>query len=68
MAAETGVRVRIGREVKEQAEAVLAEIGLSIPGEVANAETIAAMKELESGNLKSYATVRELMDDLKADD
>ena len=87
MAAETVVRVRIDREVKEQAAAVLAEIGLSIPdlirtllrrvaaegtvpfeGEVPNAETIAAMKELESGNLKSYATVRELMDALKADD
>jgi hypothetical protein len=31
-------------------------------------ETIAAMKELESGILKSYATVRELMAALKADD
>ena len=87
MAAETIVRVRIDRDVKEQAAAVLAEMGLSIPdlirtllqrvaaectlpfeAEVPNAETIAAMKELESGNLKSYATVRELMDDLKADD
>ena len=76
-----------GREVKEQAEAVLAEIGLPIPGLIRtllrpvaaegtvlfepkcpNAETIATMKDLESGNLKSYATVRELMDVLKADD
>ena len=32
MAAETVVRVRIDREVKEQAAAVLAEIGLPIPG------------------------------------
>ena len=87
MAAETIVRVRIDRDVKEQAAAVLAEMGLSIPdlirtllrpvaaegtvpfeAEVPNAVTIAAMKELASGNLRSYAIVRELMDDLKVDD
>jgi DNA-damage-inducible protein J len=87
MAAEAVVRVRIDSEVKEQAAAVLAEMGLSIPdlirtllrrvaaegtvpfeGEVPNAETIAAIKELESGYPNSYATVRELMDALKAGD
>jgi len=32
-----------------------------------NAATIAALEEARSGNLRSFATVQELMDDLNAD-
>ena len=35
---------------------------------VPNAETIAAMAELESGKGKSFATIEALMADLNADD
>jgi antitoxin component of RelBE/YafQ-DinJ toxin-antitoxin module len=47
---------------------VAAEGTVPFEGEVPNAETIAAIKELESGYPNSYATVRELMDALRADD
>jgi DNA-damage-inducible protein J len=87
MSANTVVRARIDGQIKEEATAVLAAMGLTVsdafrimltriahekalPFEplVPNAVTIAAMKEARRGRLKSFATVKDLMTDLNADD
>jgi DNA-damage-inducible protein J len=47
---------------------VAAEKALPFAVKVPNAETIAAMQELERGGGKSFATVADLMADLNADD
>jgi DNA-damage-inducible protein J len=47
---------------------VAAEKALPFEARVPNAETIAAMEELERGEGKSFATVADLMADLDADD
>ncbi len=87
MSANTVVRARIDGQIKEEATAVLAAMGLTVsdafrimltrvarekalPFEplVPNAVTIDAMKEARRGRLKSFATVKDLMADLNADD
>ena len=87
MPANTVVRARIDGQIKEEATAVLAAMGLTVsdafrimltrvarekalPFEplVPNAVTIEAMKEARRGRLKSFATVKDLMTDLNADD
>ena len=87
MSANTVVRARIDGQIKEEATAVLAAMGLTVsdafrimltriahekalPFEplVPNAITIEAMKEARRGRLKSFATVKDLMTDLNADD
>jgi DNA-damage-inducible protein J len=87
MSANTVVRARIDGQIKEEATAVLAAMGLTVsdafrimltrvarekalPFEplVPNAVTIEAMKEARRGRLKSFATVKDLMADLNADD
>lgn len=47
---------------------VAAEKALPFEARVPNAETVAAMQELERGGGKSFATVEALMADLNADD
>ena len=47
---------------------VAAEKALPFEARVPNAETVAAMQELERGGGRSFATVEELMADLNADD
>lgn len=87
MAANALVQARIDGEVKEEAAAVLATMGLTISDAVRllltrvarehalpfdplipNAETIEAMKEARRGQLRSFATVDDLMADLDAED
>ncbi len=87
MPANTVVRARIDGQIKEEATAVLAAMGLTVsdafrimltrvarekalPFEplAPNAVTIEAMKEARRGRLKSFATVKDLMTDLNADD
>ena len=87
MAATATVRVQIDEQLKDEATAIYAEIGLTlseafrlllvrtvtdrkIPFEpfIPNAETIAAMKEAEHGELKRFASIEELMADLNAPD
>ena len=81
------VQARVDREVKEEAAAVLAAMGLSVSDAVRllltrvarekalpfaplvpNAETVAAMREARAGNLPRFEGVRDLLDDLHADD
>jgi DNA-damage-inducible protein J len=47
---------------------VAAEKALPFEAKVPNAETVAAMQELERGEGKRFATVADLMADLNADD
>lgn len=87
MAANAVVRARIDEQVKEEATAVLAAIGLTVsdafrimltrvarekalPFEplIPNAKTIKAMKDARQGKVKAFATVKDLMADLDADD
>jgi DNA-damage-inducible protein J len=81
------VRAQIDDAVKDEADSVLADMGLTasdafrmmmiriaadkaLPFEpfIPNATTLAAMAEAEAGGLKSYATVKDLMASLNADD
>ena len=81
------VRARINGEIKEEAAAVLASMGLTLsdafrllvtrvarekalPFEplVPNEKTIAAIKEVRKGKLKSFDSVNALMKDLNADE
>lgn len=85
--ATTMIHVRIDENVKEQAAAALAAMGLSVSDavrvlltrvaaekalpfalKVPNAETRAAIEEIESGNVLSFSSVDELMNYLNADD
>ena len=78
---------RIDSEVKEEANAVLAAMGLTISDAVRlmltrvarehalpfdplipNPKTIEAMKEARRGQLQSFDSVDDLMDDLNAED
>lgn len=87
MASNALVQARINGEVKDQAAAVLATMGLTVSDAVRlmltrvahdkalpfeplrpNEETIAAMQEARSGNLKSYPNFKALLADLDADD
>lgn len=87
MASDTVVRARVSSEVKAEAGAALATMGLSLSDAVRlllvrvarektmpfdiripNAETIAAIEELERGEGASFNTVEELMADLHAPD
>lgn len=84
--AET-VRARIDPELKREASAVLADMGLSVsdairilltrvaaekalPFEmrVPNAETRAALRAAQEGEVVRHATVADLLDDLESDD
>jgi len=47
---------------------IAAEKSLPFEPLVPNATTIAAMKEARAGNLKSYATVQDMLADLDAED
>ncbi len=78
------VRARIDPAIKQEAEAVLATMGLSVSDAVRllltrvahekalpltpNEETIAAMQEARHGKLTSFADVDALMRDLHAED
>jgi DNA-damage-inducible protein J len=87
MAANSLVQARIDSEVKEEATAVLAAMGLTLSDAVRlmltrvarehalpfdplipNAKTIEAMKEARRGQLQSFSSVDDLMDDLNAED
>jgi DNA-damage-inducible protein J len=87
MASNALVQARINGEVKAQAAAVLATMGLTVSDAVRlmltrvahdkvlpfeplkpNAETIAAMQEARSGNLKSYPNFEALVADLDPED
>jgi DNA-damage-inducible protein J len=87
MAANALVQARIDSEVKEEANAVLAAMGLTISDAVRlmltrvarehalpfdplipNPKTIEAMKEARRGQLQSFDSVDDLMDDLNAED
>jgi DNA-damage-inducible protein J len=86
MAANALVQARIDSEVKEEANAVLAAMGLTISDAVRlmltrvarehalpfdplipNPKTIEAMKEARRGQLQSFDSVDDLMDDLNAE-
>ena len=86
MAANAVVQARIDSEVKEEANAVLAAMGLTISDAVRlmltrvarehalpfdplipNPKTIEAMKEARRGQLQSFDSVDDLMDDLNAE-
>jgi len=86
MAANALVQARIDSEVKEEANAVLAAMGLTISDAVRlmltrvarehalpfdplipNPKTIEAMKEARSGQLQSFDSVDDLMNDLNAE-
>ena len=81
------VRARIDDQIKKEATAVLAAIGLTASDAfrlmmtriakekampfnplIPNAETIAAMKEFENGELPTFNSVEDLMADLNAED
>jgi DNA-damage-inducible protein J len=87
MAANALVQARIDSEVKEEANAVLAAMGLTISDAVRlmltrvarehalpfdplipNPKTIEAMNEARRGQLQSFDSVDDLMDDLNAED
>ncbi|WP_313352219.1 type II toxin-antitoxin system RelB/DinJ family antitoxin [Paracoccus sp. (in: a-proteobacteria)] len=87
MAANQLVQTRIDGEVKAEAAAVLAAMGLTVSDAVRlmltkvarekalpfeplipNETTIAAMKEAREGKGQRFATVKDLMTDLHADD
>ena len=71
------VQARIDGEVVEEAAAVLAAMGLTVPDAVRlllarvalvpNDETIAAMEEARTGHLAQFKEVNSLFDDLHAD-
>lgn len=71
------VQARIDDEVVEEAAAVLAAMGLTVPDAVRlllarvalvpNDETIAAMEEARTGHLPQFKEVNSLFDDLHAD-
>ena len=86
MAANALVQTRIDSEVKEEATAVLAAMGLTVSDAVRlmltrvarehalpfdplipNPKTIEAMKEARRGQLQSFDSVDDLMDDLNAE-
>jgi DNA-damage-inducible protein J len=87
MAANALVQARIDSDVKEEANAVLAAMGLTISDAVRlmltrvarehalpfdplipNPKTVEAMKEARRGQLQSFESVDDLMDDLDAAD
>ena len=87
MATDSVVRARIDQRVKEEAAAVLADMGLSVSDAIRlllvrvaseralpfqiklpNADTAAAIAELERGGGKTATSVAELLTDLNADD
>ena len=87
MAANQLVQTRIDGEIKEEAAAVLAAMGLTVSDAVRllltkvaqdkalpfeplipNATTIKAMKEARKGKLPRFATVNDLMADLREAD
>lgn len=87
MAANALVQARIDSDVKEEANAVLAAMGLTISDAVRlmltrvarehalpfdplipNPKTVEAMKEARRGQLQSFDSVDDLMDDLDAAD
>jgi DNA-damage-inducible protein J len=87
MVANALVQARIDSEVKEEATAVLAAMGLTVSDAVRlmltrvarehalpfdplipNPKTIEAMKEARRGQLQSFDSVDDLMDDLNAED
>ena len=71
------VQARIDVEVVEEAAAVLAAMGLTVPDAVRllltrvalvpNDETIAAMEEARTGHLPQFKEVNSLFDDLHPD-
>jgi DNA-damage-inducible protein J len=86
MAANALVQARIDSEVKDEANAVLAAMGLTISDAVRlmltrvarehalpfdplipNPKTIEAMKEARRGQLQSFESVDDLMNDLNAE-
>ena len=86
MAANALVQARIDSEVKDEANAVLAAMGLTISDAVRlmltrvarenalpfdplipNPKTIEAMKEARRGQLQSFDSVDDLMNDLNAE-
>jgi DNA-damage-inducible protein J len=86
MVANALVQARIDSEVKEEATAVLAAMGLTVSDAVRlmltrvarehalpfdplipNPKTIEAMKEARRGQLQSFDSVDDLMDDLNAE-
>lgn len=87
MPANAVVTTRIDETIKQEAGAVLEQMGLSVSDAVRmmltkiarertfpfelrtpNQETIEAMEEARSGNLKRFDSIEALMDDLHADD
>jgi DNA-damage-inducible protein J len=84
MVSDSVVRARVDIQVKEKAAKALGDLGLSVsdaiplflvrvaenalPFEMPNAETQAAMAELEQGAGKSFDSVPDLIADLKAED
>ncbi len=68
----TAVLAAMGLTVSEAFRIMLTRVARekALPFEplVPNAATIKAMKEARRGGLKSFATVKDLMADLKADD
>jgi DNA-damage-inducible protein J len=87
MASNALVQTRINADIKLEASAVLASMGLTVSDAVRllltkvahdralpfdplipNEETIAAMKEAKKGGLRSFSSVKSLMDDLNAAD
>jgi DNA-damage-inducible protein J len=82
------VQSRVQKEIKDQAEAVFAGMGMSVSDAIRvflhqsintgglpfqpvnktpNAETIAAFREVEEGNLKRFDTVEELFKSWRTD-
>lgn len=70
--AASNVLAEMGLTVSDAIRMMLATIAAekTFPADLKrpNAETIAAMEEIEAGGLRSFATVEELMADLNAPD
>jgi len=84
MASNEIVRTRVDAAIKQEADTVLASMGLSISDAVRmlltrvardkalpfepSQETVAAMREAQQGDLAEFTTVEALMADLHAND